>query len=37
MHGQVFEVVTLRINAVLLAEFGGKGEWLENKHDPHDI
>jgi hypothetical protein len=26
MHGQVFEVVTLRINAVLLAEFGGKGD-----------
>jgi hypothetical protein len=26
MHGQVFEVVTLRINAVLLTEFGGKAD-----------
>jgi len=26
MHGQVFAVVILRINRVLLAEFGGKGD-----------
>jgi hypothetical protein len=33
------EILDCRARSLMLAssEFGGKGEWLENKHDPHDI
>ena len=34
-YGGIFNVSILRIYLVLLAEFGGKGDYQENRPNPH--